>query len=136
MFNIEFNIQKQIFEWANLNIKKYPELRLLNSSLNGVKLTSKIAGKKAKLSGMKKGYPDLFLPIAKKDFHGLFIELKRDENKALNIKKGVLSKEQKQWINDLNKQGYLAVVCYGFENTKNVILNYLHETQTRADMRS
>ena len=84
MRNIEFNIQKQIFEWANMSIRKYPELKLLNASLNGVKLTSKVAGAKAKQSGMKKGFPDLFLPVARKGFHGLFIELKRDENKILN----------------------------------------------------
>lgn len=126
MLNIEFNIQKQIFEWSNLNIKKYPELKLLNASLNGVKLTSKLSAKRAKQSGMKKGFPDLFLPIAKKGFYGLFIELKRDENKALKIKKGILSKEQKQWIDDLNKQGYLAIVCYGFDNAKNAIENYLN----------
>ena len=76
MRNIEFNIQKQIFEWANMSIRKYPELKLLNASLNGVKLTSKVAGARAKQSGMKKGFPDLFLPVARKGHHGLFIELK------------------------------------------------------------
>ena len=125
MRNIEFNIQKQIFEWANMSIRKYPELKLLNASLNGVKLTSKVAGARAKQGGMKKGFPDLFLPVARKGFHGLFIELKRDENKILNIKKGVVSKEQHDWIDELNKQGYLAVVCYGFDSAVCVIAEYL-----------
>lgn len=125
MRNIEFNIQKQIFEWANMSIRKYPELKLLNASLNGVKLASKVAGVKAKQSGMKKGFPDLFLPVARKGHHGLFIELKRNSNEALKIKKGVVSKEQQDWIDELNKQGYLAVVCYGFDSAVCVIAEYL-----------
>ena len=89
MRNIEFNIQKQIFEWANMSIRKYPELKLLNASLNGVKLTSKVAGARAKQGGMKKGFPDLFLPVARKGHHGLFIELKRNSKEALKISQGI-----------------------------------------------
>ena len=43
----------------------------------------------------------------------------------LNIKKGVVSKEQQDWIDELNKQGYLAVVCYGFDSAVCVIAEYL-----------
>lgn len=121
----EFHLQKSIFEWANLNLKKYPQLRLLNASMNGVKLTSKQAGMRAKQVGMKKGFPDIFLPVANSYFHGLFIELKRNEIKTFNIKKGVVTKEQKQWLDDLNAQGYHAVVCYGFAEAIKVIESYL-----------
>lgn len=67
MRNIEFNIQKQIFEWANMSIRKYPELKLLNASLNGVKLTSKVAGARAKQSGMKKDSLICFYLLLEKD---------------------------------------------------------------------
>jgi len=112
----EHETQIQIFEWAKFMEHKYPELKLLNASLNGVRLTIGQA-KKAKLTGMKKGYPDIFLPVAKSGFHGLFIELKVGPNKA--------TKEQKWWIEQLNKQGYFARVCKGFDETTWTILEYL-----------
>lgn len=125
MRNIEYEIQKAIFDWADINVIKYPELKLLNASLNGVKLTSQISGYKAKLAGLKKGYPDLFLPVARQGYYGLFIELKRDANEALQIKRGSLTKEQVWWLNELTKQGYKAKVCFGFNETIKTIKNYL-----------
>lgn len=55
---------------------KYPELWLLNGSLNGVRLSIGQAVK-AKRCGEKRGFPDIFLPVARKGFHGLAIELKK-----------------------------------------------------------
>jgi len=112
----EYQTQVQIFEWAKLMEGKYPELKLLNASLNGVRMTVGQA-KKMKRAGMKKGYPDLFLPIPREGFHGLFIELK--------VKGGRLSKEQRDWLRALNNQGYYACVCYGFNAATDTIKNYL-----------
>lgn len=117
-FSSEYANQKMLFEWAKVIENKYPELKLLNASLNGVRLSIGQA-MKAKRAGMKKGYPDIFLPVARGKYHGLFIELK--------IKGGYPTKEQKWWIDKLNKEGYKACVCYGFEEAKNVILNYLNK---------
>lgn len=125
----EIDLQTKIFKWALIQSGRYPELNLLNASQNGLKTTSQLAGYKAKLAGMKKGFPDLFLPVARNGYHGLFIELKREANKAMNIKAGVLSPEQKEWLNNLNAQGYLAVVCYGFESATQAIFNYLRGVQ-------
>lgn len=63
-------------------------------------------GAELKRLGMRKGFPDLFIPKASKGFHGLFIELKVDVTRKP-------TKEQLQWIAKLNKEGYLATVCYG-----------------------
>lgn len=111
----EYEEQRDIFLWSNASNKK--ELKLLHASLNGVRLTIG-QSMKAKRSGMKKGVPDLFLPIPRHDYHGLFIELKR-------AKGGTVSKEQKQWLNDLNEQGYLAVVCKGADEAIKTITDYL-----------
>lgn len=70
-----------------------------------------------KAEGVRAGYPDLFLPVAKKDYHGLHIELK--------VKKGRLSDSQKDWLNFLNSQGYKAVCCYGWDEARAVIIDYL-----------
>jgi len=109
-----------LIQWANHYSKIIPELDLLNASMNGVKLTNALAGKRAKELGMKAGYPDLFLPVAKQNKHGLFIELK--------TKTGKLQINQKEWLNKLNEQGYMAIVCYGQDSARKEILKYLGYT--------
>ena len=70
--------------------------------------------------GLKKGFPDNFIAEPNKKYHGLFIELKRAKKRLSKI-----SAEQKAWIKDLNEKGYKAVVCYGAEEAKRVVLEYL-----------
>jgi hypothetical protein len=114
----EHDQQAHIFEYAELLSGQYPELRLLNGSLNGVKLTIGQAVK-AKKAGMKRGYPDIFLPVPRGQYHGLFIELKRKHS-------GQVSKEQKAWLEKLSGQGYYATVCKGADKAKVVIIRYLN----------
>ena len=73
-----------------------------------------------KAQGVKKGVPDIFLPRACGKWHGLFIEMKR-------VKGGRIEEDQLDWIKDLNDAGYMAVVCKGWEEAKNVILDYLKQ---------
>lgn len=70
--------------------------------------------------GGSKGYPDLIIDIAAGGYHGLRIEMKSPKGFSSSV-----SKEQKEWIDRLNRRGYLAVVCYGFEEAKQVIVDYL-----------
>ena len=72
---------------------------------------------KAKNSGYKKGFPDLFLYEPRGSYHGLAIELKVGYNKP--------TKEQLEWIEQLNKRKYKAVVCRGIDETLFEIQNYL-----------
>jgi hypothetical protein len=109
--------QEQIFRWARTNQIQFPELQLLNGSLNGFKLGTG-QSVKAKKQGMRKGYPDIFFPIPNLGYHGLFIELKK-------VKGGSISKEQKVWLKKLTDQGYLAVVEKGYINAINRIKEYL-----------
>ena len=69
--------------------------------------------------GMRKGVPDLMLPVPMHGYHGLFIEMK--------AKNGRLSPEQKNWISALNTFGYLAVVCKGWEEAKKKLEEYMHD---------
>ena len=115
----EYFQQVHIFQFAEIMQVQYPELRLLNGSLNGVRLTIGQAVK-AKKAGMKAGFPDLFLPVARGGYHGLFIELKKKSG-------GSITKEQKVWIEDLSKQGYFAIVCKGVDMAKTILIQYLRE---------
>jgi hypothetical protein len=107
----EHTEQKFVIEWARSHIVQYPVLEWLHSSLNGIPL----AGSKRtrgrimnhmKAEGMTKGIPDLFLPVACKGFHGIYLEVKR-------VHGGVLSKEQKAFRLFAKEQGYLDLVCLG-----------------------
>lgn len=112
----ELEIQIQVFQWAEWQCGKWPELRLLNASLNGLR-TSKAQAGKAKAAGMKRGYPDIFLPAPRGEFHGLFIELKRPGESP--------REEQMSWLRALRSQGYAATWAVGFDETISVILDYL-----------
>ena len=112
----EHDQQCSIFRWADLMSKKHPELKWLRGSMNGVRLTIGQAVK-AKKAGMKKGYPDISLDVARGGYNGLRIELKK--------KGGIVKFEQGEWMKWLNKQGYFAIVCYGEDRAKEILIDYL-----------
>ena len=109
--------QEQIFKWARSNQIDIPELQLLNASLAGVRLNQGLKTK-MKRQGMRKGYPDIFLPVTTHHHAGLFIELKR-------AKGGSVSPEQKAWLARLAEQRYLAVVAKGHREAIAIIKRYL-----------
>lgn len=111
--------QKALFQWAELAKGRYPELALMYHIPNGGTRNS-IEAHNLKLQGVKAGVPDICLPVARGQYHGLYIELKR-------IKGGVVSEAQRGWINALNRVGYCAVVCKGWEDARQKIENYLNQ---------
>lgn len=113
----EFWEQCKLFEWAEEEKGRYPELRLLNGSLNGVKLTEG-QSMKCKRTGMRKGWPDVNLPVARGKYHGLYIELKRRKG-------GVVSDIQREILGLLQDQGHLVHVCKGYREAVHIILEYL-----------
>ena len=75
-------------------------------------------GAKMKRMGLRKGFPDLFIPTARQGFHGLFIELKRD-------KLAHPTKEQLEWLSYLNREGYRAIIAHGVDAAMKEIKNYM-----------
>ena len=100
--------QQLLFRWARFYVSKYPELALLYHIPNGGSRRKSEAGR-FKAEGVKAGVPDLFLPAARGNFHGLYIEMKRKAG-------GRVSADQKVWIDALSKQGYAVRVCLGWED--------------------
>lgn len=109
----EDNEQITIIEYCEL--KRIIAVHIPNESKRSVAY-----GAKMKRMGLRKGFPDIFIPTARKGFYGLFIELKRD-------KKSRVSAEQTAWITYLNKQGYKALICYGAAEAINEIEKYFTE---------
>ena len=106
MKHLESIQQAQVIEWSRWAYKtgKYPMLNMLHCSLNGVKLSGTQA-KIAKGQGMLSGVPDLFLPVPKNGYHGLFIEMKSE--------KRCLTENQQWFLGNAESVGYKTVVCYG-----------------------
>lgn len=76
-----------------------------------------VTGRKLKEEGVLPGVPDLFLAIARGDWHGLFIEMKTLRGKA--------SKAQLEMLARLELRGYRVKICRGFEEGRMAIENYL-----------
>ena len=116
--NAESYEQMHLIEWAGYMKGRLPELQLLFHIPNGG-YRNEIEAANLKRQGVKRGVPDLCLPVARKGYHGLYIELKTKNGKA--------SEWQEQWLADLNEQGYLAVVCRGSDEARKMLEDYLHE---------
>jgi hypothetical protein len=106
----EHQEQVWLFRWAAFNEHRYPELRWMFAVPNGAYLgyrVRQIRGAKLKAEGLRRGVPDIFLPVAKRDYHGLFIEMKR-------VKGGKKSDAQIAWKEALEQNGYLVLICEGW----------------------
>ena len=108
--------QITLFQWAERTKSILPELALMYHVPNEGKRTN---GGILKAAGLKSGVPDVVLPVSCNGFHGLYIELKFGKNKA--------TKAQEEYMELLKEQQYKTAVCYGFEEAKKVILEYLSE---------
>ncbi len=104
--------------WAHLHEWQYPELALLFAIPNGGYRRIETASR-LKAEGVKAGVPDLFLPVARSPWNGLFIEMK--------TKKGVLTGPQRYWQRALKEQMYRHEVCRGFEAARDTLIGYLRE---------
>lgn len=108
--------QITLFNWAERTKSILPELDLMYHVPNEGKRTD---GGILKAAGLKNGVPDICLPVPHNGFHGLYIELKYGKNKA--------TKAQENYMTLLKEQNYKTAVCYGFEEAREAILEYLNE---------
>ena len=113
----ESDMQQTVIAWAEkCNHKDI--LQYLHHSPNGG-ARSKSEGARFKREGVKAGYPDLELNVARRGYHGLFIELKTP--------KGVLSMGQNRWIYFLNEENNFVKICRSAEEAIKTIEWYLEE---------
>lgn len=78
---------------------------------------TKSYGAAMKRAGMRKGFPDLFIPLPRGEYHGLFIEMKHGKNNATD--------EQIYWLRLLSYNGYKVAIAREFEGAKAVLNDYL-----------
>lgn len=166
-YSTEHGLQTSLFQWANMaanfgltaandkeaytikgnalaNLDQYddriPELKYMHA-IHNQGHGDVVRGLRAKAEGLKKGVPDIFLPIRidcqshifKETlaldvfadvevwlYSGLYIELKKP-------KVGKVSTTQEDWQAFLRKQGFVCEICYGWIEAKDLIFKYLKE---------
>ena len=110
--------QINIIKWSQQpSIRsKWPELALLYHIKNET-----TEGKERvavdRLMGVKKGVPDLCLPVPRGKYHGLYLELKNETGRT--------SDAQEWWGEKLLEQGYMWEVCHGWKSAVRVLEWYL-----------
>ena len=112
----EHEHQVALFNWARYNEVTYPELTLLYANPLGGKRPKRTAAR-MKAEGAKAGVPDITLPVARGDYHGLYIEMKAGKNKP--------TQKQWGWIDQLRRQNYAVHICYSWERARDVLVAYL-----------
>lgn len=119
--------QAEVIRWAKLQVHNFPELALLyhvpNEGRHNVAYRSKLAR-----MGLKKGIPDLVLPVPNGQYHALYIEMKKSDGHISDIRPDQIEK-----IKLLTNYGNRAVVAYGYMQAINEILRYLRDGYKAAD---
>jgi hypothetical protein len=112
----EHQEQVALVSWFRL---AFPKFKLHLFSIPNGEYRHIATAVKLKRSGVLAGVSDLFLMIPKNGYHGMWIEMK--------AKTGSVSDSQKEFMAAASSMNYLAVVCFGFDEAKTAITNYLQE---------
>lgn len=126
-----------------------PELRWLHAIPNGGFRDKATAGK-LKAEGVKKGVPDIFLPlpmasnnrIANSPFGycGLYVEMKRPKTEKDGVRKtriidqsaGALTDEQTEFVAYARANGYAVTVCFDWRSAARDIQTYIEAVRKNA----
>lgn len=111
--------QKWVIAWSQQPSvrQQYPELALLHHIPN--ERVDKVQTAILKTMGVKKGVPDLCLPVPRGSCHGLYIEMKALDGKP--------EADQLWWEEQLKHNGYFHAFCYGWKQATEVLQWYLNQ---------
>lgn len=109
--------QEALFQWWSMVHRRYglPECALIHVPNEGKR--SVAAAVRLKRQGMRKGVSDILLCAHAGKWHGLWIELKRMGGRPTD--------EQLDFIEAMRECDYDGAVCYGWEEARDVIMDYL-----------
>ena len=111
-------LQIKCAEFAKKALYLASEPQVFHHSANGGRRSTREASK-FKMMGVLPGVPDTFLPLKSGEFCGLYIELKKAG--------GSPSQEQKDFLNSVAAEGYLAIIVNDIETFKEVFTYYLEQ---------
>lgn len=108
----EESIQKTVMDWVRL----YPDIKNLVMHFPNEGKRSPRYGLTLKDMGMRPGVSDIHIAMMRHGFGAAWIELKAAH--------GIISPAQKQFLIDMEQQGYFTAVCYSIDETIAVIKWY------------
>lgn len=113
--------QSRVVVWSHKKAVRdlMPALKWLHHSPNGEKRDMR-TGNKLKALGVKRGWPDLILPVAANTTPGLVIEMKSPT--------GSTSPEQKEWLAHFEAQGWRVQVARSAQEARTILCQYLGVT--------
>lgn len=117
--------QEAVCKWFRA---KYPKLaRMFIPSQSGVIIGGKSKAAKfgiiakQKREGWLGGVPDIFIAVPRGGYHGLWIELK-DAGKTYSS----VSKDQREYLAELEAQGYRCEWCAGSDAAIEIVSAYMN----------
>ena len=108
-----------------------PELKWMHHIPNGGSRgndvrSQQIRGAKLKAEGVRSGVSDICLPVKRGACSGLYIEMKRPAEKPKREgSRGGVSDEQQEFGAFVQSQDFGFVVCYSWEEARDIIIAYL-----------
>lgn len=114
--------QADVIKWANTKPWGQFLLHIANETVGG---RNRVLRNVA--LGVRKGVPDLMLPIPMRGYHSLWIEMKRSDG-------GTVSKNQTAWIKALNQMGHRAVLCHGSAEAIAELAEYMEESSVNEQI--
>jgi len=112
----EHQEQASLFREAAIRAKADPRWSMMFAIPNGGKRSIGVAVK-MKAEGVKRGVPDIFLPVPVGQWCGMFLEMKVRQG-------GQVSKEQRAFMADLDAR-YRVAIAHGAEHASKLIESYL-----------
>jgi len=112
MRHTESSLQIACMTWINLQHPKAMAFHVPNGGRRDA-----VTGARLKREGVRRGVPDIFVPVETDKYNGLFAELK--------TKRGAISKEQRDMMAHLESNGYCVRVCRSVEEFIKCVEDYL-----------
>ena len=107
-----------LFSWIRSKENPFKEAHRMFHVPNGGKRGIR-EGARFKKMGVSAGVPDLHLPVPRRGFTGLYIELKVGTNKP--------EEAQYEWLQHLHNEGAKAVWCTGWQSARETLVWYLSQ---------
>lgn len=114
----EHNEQCIFFNYIKKKSIENNTYNLIFAIPNGAKRDA-ITGARLKSEGVKSGVFDIFVSVARNNYHGLYIEMKVNNNK--------LTENQIIFKQNVEKEAYKCIVCYSAKEAIEKLEEYLND---------